>query len=161
MSDSKNENAGEQTLAAQVAKIMTMNNRQLCQSWKELLGTEAPPLHTKILRQRLAWKVQELASGGLSDKARKRLQQLKMSVIKGKSIRNKRTCQLPCGTRLMREFKGEEHEVIVTAEGFDYRGDVYSSLTKIARKITGSPWNGPAFFGLRKDKKKTSGRGAS
>ena len=145
----------EQTLATQVAKIMTMNNHQLCQTWTELLGTEPPPLNTKVLRQRLAWKIQEKALGGLSDKAKKRLQQVKMSIIKGRKVTRSRGCQLPTGTRLVREFKGDQHEVIVTSEGFEYQGEVYRSLSKIAGLITGSKWNGPAFFGLRKEQQQT------
>ena len=141
----------EQTLAAQVAKIMTMNNKQLCQTWKELLNSEPPQLHTKILRQRLAWKVQEQALGGLSDLTKKRLLQVKQSILKNKKTPKNKTCQLPNGTRLMREYAHEEHEVVVTQEGFEYRGQLYKSLTGIAKVITGSQWNGPAFFGLRKE----------
>ncbi|MCL6270257.1 DUF2924 domain-containing protein [Sansalvadorimonas sp. 2012CJ34-2] len=147
-----------ETLAAQVAKIMTMNNTQLNHTWKELLGTDAPPLHTKILRQRLAWKVQEKALGGLSDLAKKRLLQVKQSILKGKKTPRAKTCHLPAGTRLMREYQHEEHEVVVTNEGFEYRGQLYKSLTAIAKVITGSQWNGPAFFGLRKEQQKQSSR---
>lgn len=57
---------------------------------------------------------------------------------------------IKAGTRLLRTWQGQDHEVTVTAEGhFEWRGDVYSSLSKIARMITGTRRNGPAFFGLR------------
>ncbi|WP_281647604.1 DUF2924 domain-containing protein [Parendozoicomonas sp. Alg238-R29] len=158
MAQNEGSSESEQTLAAQVAHIMTMNNKQLCQTWKELLGKEAPALHTKILRQRLVWKVQEQALGGLSDLTKKRLLQVKQSILKDKKTPKNKTCQLPNGTRLMREYLHEEHEVVVTQEGFEYRGQLYKSLTAIAKVITGSQWNGPAFFGLRKEQQQKSNR---
>ena len=145
------DNAAETTVTAQVASIMKMNNRELSTLWQELLGKKAPALHTKILRQRLAWKVQELALGGLSEIAQKRLQQVKLAISKGRKIPQKRNCELPPGTRLVKEYHGEEHSVLVTPEGLEYRGQIYRSLTQIACLITGSKWNGPAFFGLRKE----------
>ena len=54
------------------------------------------------------------------------------------------------GTRLSREYDGEPHEVLVVREGFEYRGEIYTSLTKVAKVITGTAWSGPAFFGLKK-----------
>ena len=52
------------------------------------------------------------------------------------------------GTRLIREWKGVEHAVTVLADGYEYQGRRYKSLSAIARAITGTRWNGPAFFGL-------------
>ncbi|MTI12706.1 DUF2924 domain-containing protein [Sansalvadorimonas verongulae] len=144
----------EQTLAAQVASIMRMEREELLQTWQDLLGKEAPTLHIALLRQQLAWKVQEQALGGLSETAKKQLNRAKMSVIKRKKVSTPRSFELPHGTRLTRLFKDEIHEVIVTPEGYEYRGEIYKSLTKIAKAITGSQWSGPAFFGLRKRKKK-------
>ena len=61
-----------------------------------------------------------------------------------------RDSRLPAaGTMLTRTYKGAEHEVRVLKEGFEYRGDRYPSLSKIAREITGTNWNGFAFFGLQ------------
>jgi hypothetical protein len=52
--------------------------------------------------------------------------------------------------RLLRMWRGEMHEVIATGNGYLYRGQIYSSLSKIAREITGTRWSGPLFFGVRK-----------
>ena len=65
--------------------------------------------------------------------------------------------RLKPGTELVREFQGERHTVVITAEGFRWRGEDYPSLTAIARFITGTNWNGPRFFGLRE---KADGPGA-
>ena len=54
------------------------------------------------------------------------------------------------GTRLSREYDCEPHEVLVVREGFEYQGETYTSLTKVAKVITGTAWSGPAFFGLKK-----------
>jgi Protein of unknown function (DUF2924) len=59
---------------------------------------------------------------------------------------------LKCGTRLIRQWRGEPHEVTSTESGFEYRGTIYRSLSEIARKITGTRWSGPAFFKLNKAK---------
>ena len=72
---------------------------------------------------------------------------------KGKKFTNHyMASKLLAGTKLIREFQGELHEVLVSENGFIYQGQSYKSLSAIARKITGTRWNGPAFFGLRSNK---------
>ncbi|MCW7551763.1 DUF2924 domain-containing protein [Endozoicomonas gorgoniicola] len=63
--------------------------------------------------------------------------------------KNSRLFRPPLGTVITKEYNGEEHWVIVTPEGFEYRGVIYKSLSKIAQTITGSSWSGPLFFGLK------------
>src|SRR5690606_4653342 len=122
---------------------------------------------------RLAWRIQELAYGGLSDTAKQRLEQLmRMKEIETKSAGRKRDDDKPkkinrpaVGTRLVREYHGVEHHVTVTRNGFEYQGRTFRSLSQIAREITGSPWSGPLFFGLvQKDKgakkRRTTAKGA-
>ncbi len=151
-------NQGE-SLAARVAKIQKMNRAELQQLWEELHGKKAPDLHWNILRQRLAYRVQALALGGLSEKAVKTHQEVKAD-LKRKPTRNSRIRYVPAGTRLSREFNNEVHEVIVLEEGFEYRGKVYKSLSGIARHITGVHWSGPVFFGLnKKDGENSHGKG--
>ena len=62
----------------------------------------------------------------------------------------KPTDRPPVGTQLIRRFKGVDHHVTVMQDGFDYQGQLFKSLSKIATLITGTRWNGPMFFGLRK-----------
>lgn len=61
---------------------------------------------------------------------------------------------LRAGARLVREWGGETHEVMVMERGFAYRGRSYTNLSEIARNITGSRWSGPRFFGLRSQSKR-------
>ena len=63
------------------------------------------------------------------------------------------------GTRIVRDWHGKRHEVTVTEGGFEYEGRRYRSLSAIARAITGTRWNGPAFFGLRKPERQKEARG--
>ena len=94
--------------------------------------------------------VEERAEGGLSKAALKRLAHL--ADPKGNDGRPPRPARprLGLGTRLIREWRGEVHQVTVGEDGFDYRGMRYGSLSQIAREITGTRWSGPLFFGLRK-----------
>ena len=147
------------SLAARVAKIQKMNRAELQQLWKELHGKEAPDLHWNILRQRLAFRVQELVLGGLSDKAVKTFEQTK-EALKRQPKKNPKIRYVPPGTRLSREFNNEVHHVIVQEEGFEYRGKIFKSLSGVARQITGVHWSGPVFFGLnKKDKEVGDGKG--
>jgi hypothetical protein len=87
----------------------------------------------------LAWSLQAERLGDLDAATRRRLRE---------PARDPGP-RLIVGTRLVREWEGERHEVEVTAEGFLYGGKRWKSLSQIARSITGSQWNGPRFFGLR------------
>ena len=62
--------------------------------------------------------------------------------------------KLTPGTRLVRDWRGQGHTVIVLEDGFEYDGKHWKSLTAIAKAITGNQWNGPLFFGLAERKKK-------
>ncbi len=98
----------------------------------------------------LAYRIQEREYGGLSHTARKRLREIAQSLERRKGSRAETSAQIDTGSRLIRSWHGEVHEVAVTAAGFEYRGRQYSSLSKIACEITGTRWSGPLFFGTRK-----------
>ena len=119
--------------------------------WRELFGTEPPPYNRRFLESRLAYRVQELAFGGLKPETLARLEALGEQFDGGKiAVRRMRGEDRPiAGTQLMREYQGVEHLVTVTRDGYDYQGRPYKSLSAIARGITGTRWNGRVFFGLR------------
>ncbi len=142
----------EQTLAARVLELHKMNSEQLRKRWFELYGKPAPELDQRILRQRLAVRIQELVLGGMTDKTKERLQDANRHREHQQKTLKRRVVKPPPGTVLTKEYNGEQHQVVVTPEGFEYRGKTYSSLSKIANLITGSYWSGPLFFGLRGDK---------
>jgi len=102
----------------------------------------------------IAWKWQADIHGGLSRQLERRLAALEAGVRRGGAIdasvgKQAGAPQLLPGARLIRDWKGERHEVHVTETGFLWRGRSQASLSMIAREITGSRRNGPAFFGLR------------
>ncbi|WP_062262372.1 DUF2924 domain-containing protein [Endozoicomonas arenosclerae] len=145
----KNELREQSSLAAKVAAIQKMSTKTLLELWPKLYGTDAPKLNKRLLRQRLAFRVQELELGSLSEKHKGRLQRLQKPSAKDKPVPKARVNKPPAGTRITKEYEDETHEVIVTKEGFEYRGQIYRSLSGIAKLITGSHWSGPVFFGLK------------
>ncbi len=137
---------------ARLAALPSMPIAELKAEWRRLFGTEPPPYNRRFLESRLAYRIQELAYGGLKPETLARLEALGEQ-IDGKNItlRRIRKDQRPItGTRLIREYQGVEYMVTVTRDGFDWQGRPYQSLSAIARAITGTRWNGWLFFGLRK-----------
>ncbi|GAA4647758.1 DUF2924 domain-containing protein [Kistimonas scapharcae] len=139
-----------EALDHQLDRIRKMNTRELKDLWQELYFKPAPAMHPNLLRMRLAWRVQEIFHGGLSKRANDALATLRRRIKNGR-ITRKRQEELPIGTRLTRDYHGERHNVLVVKNGFEYRGEIYTNLSRIAKVITGTHWNGPAFFGLRKE----------
>jgi Protein of unknown function (DUF2924) len=136
------------TALAQIAALKTKSTVELRGMWRELFGQEPPALGRRYLEDRLAFRVQELHFGGLSDRARRKLDAL-ADQLDLKAAR-RRDPGLPiAGTRLVREWKGVEHVVTVREQDFAYDGRPYRSLSAIAREVAGSRWNGWLFFGLR------------
>ncbi len=134
-----------------LAALLTLPTSDLKRQWRELFGTEPPPFNRPYLQSRLAYRVQELAYGGLKPETRARLEALGEQLDGGNVVlRRVRADGRPlAGTRLVREHAGVEHVVTVLADGFEWEGRPYRSLSAIARAITGTRWNGWTFFGLR------------
>src|SRR5690606_28752496 len=133
------------------AALKTTPTPALKQQWRALFESEPPPLNRRYLESRLAFRIQELAYGGRRPEMIRRLERLGEELDCGdKNIRRIRTDLMPiAGTRLIREWQGIEHVVTVTADGFEWQGRPYRSLSAIARAITGTRWNGWVFFGLK------------
>lgn len=135
------------TVIHQVAELDRMDYAGLKERWRVLMGKEPPALSREYLVRRLAYRLQELAYGGLSLSANERLNALAETAAQTKKCRSK---DMPVvGTVLVREWNGQRYEVTVKPGGYEYRGCLHKSLTSIAKVITGIHWNGPAFFGLR------------
>ena len=138
----------------QIHDLNSMSMAELRKRWAGLLGTDPGRLGRQYLIRRLAYRIQELAYGGLSQPARKQLK----AVADGKrpaatGARRRRKIDLCPSTRLVREWHGERHEVTVEADGFRYAGKRYRSLSAIALAITGAQWSGNRFFGLTRPKR--------
>lgn len=97
------------------------------------------------LRPRIAYRLQELAFGGLSNQTKAKLEAFARDGVLAKP---QNEGLLP-GTKICREHNGTMHEIEVTKEGFEYKGQKWKSLSSIATNITGTKWSGPKFFGLK------------
>jgi hypothetical protein len=139
------------SVLARVAALKTTPTPDLKAMWRELFDSAPPPYNRRFLESRLAYRIQELAHGGLKPDSVARLEALAEDLDGGDAVRRKRPVKdRPIvGTRLVREWQGVEHCATVLDDGFEYQGRPYKSLSAIARAITGTRWNGLIFFGLK------------
>ena len=136
----------------QLAKLNSMNQAELEAKFEELYGFRAPRTKPQNLRARLAYRLQEIFLGGIAEEDMAVLEKVaaadplsNLHVPKGRG----RVPSLP-GTKLCRIWKGVEHVVTVVGDGeFEYDGRKYTSLSRIAKVITGGHWNGKLFFGVK------------
>ena len=137
---------------ARLAALKTTPTPKLKEQWRQLFESEPPAFNRRYLESRLAYRIQQLTYGGLKPETVKRLEALGEQLDGGdKKKRSTRADERPlAGTRLIREWQGAEHVVTVMIDGFEWQGRPYRSLSPIARAITGTRWNGPLFFGLRR-----------
>ena len=150
----------------QLAALETMSVGELAEKFRELYGEPTRTRNKDYLRKRLAWRIQELAEGGLSASAlslvaqlgdhlpeRWRMRQAPPQAEEAMPVQplEPRDPRVPLvGTVLRRVFNGVAHEVTVCGEGFEYAGERFKTLSAVAKHITGTPWNGFLFFGLKK-----------
>jgi hypothetical protein len=156
------------TIGQQVAALQRLTTPQLRTRFAELFGERTPANNRTWLFKRIAWRLQALAEGGLSERARQRAAELandadlrlnpplprrpaqpvpaQRSVPSEPAAIDKRLP--PAGTILTRKYKGETLQVQVLQRGFAYNGQVFNSLSAVAKAITGSHCNGFWFFGL-------------
>jgi hypothetical protein len=126
---------------AALTELHALDQKALLERWQAVFGQPAPRYsHANFLRSALGWEIQAAATG-LSGASRRRIVQALRRPGKSPA--------LSAGTQLLREWNGRAHRVTVLDRGFDYHGTTYRSLSAIARVITGTPWSGPRFFGLR------------
>jgi hypothetical protein len=138
------------TVLAQLAALKSAPIGALKQKWRDLFDREPPPFNRRYLESRLAYRIQELAYGGLKPETIERLNALADDLEGNEKIRRRQPQVRPiAGTRLIREWKGAEHSVTVRSDDFEYQGRQYKSLSAVARTITGTRWNGLVFFGLK------------
>lgn len=122
-----------------LSEILVASRPALVAQWKVAFDRDPPPrVDTSLLRRVLAWHAQMEVAG------------IKDSPPRVMVYRSNRQPQLVPGTRLLREWHGNTYEVLVLAYGFEHAGRTYTSLTAIARMITGTSWSGPLFFGVKR-----------
>lgn len=149
-------------VAGELAALGRMTSAELTAKYEELLGRPSRTRNAQYLRKRLAWRIQELAEGGLSVRALARIEELGPQALaswrrpaRGGTVPQPPTFAMPrtrdprlpaVGTVLTRVHGKTEHRVTVLEDGFEYQGERYRSLSKIASVITCTPWNGFLFF---------------
>ncbi|MCH9809404.1 MAG: DUF2924 domain-containing protein [Alphaproteobacteria bacterium] len=149
MSDTQE--AKQQKIADEIAALAEMPYADLRISWRRLYRAHPPKfLSRDLLEMGVAWKLQERALGGHSSATKRQLKDLAQTLEAKSDLAKARRVRLRPGARLIREWRGETHEVFVTEDGFIWRGENWQSLSVIAREMTGTRWSGPRFFGLNK-----------
>lgn len=160
----------EQTsVTSQILALQGMKVSELRAEWRRLYGEDTRSCNRQYLWRRLAWRVQELAYGGLSDRAKTRIAELNCdedlrflpprgwnpaaivapASTSGRGARPVRDPRLPAaGAVINRHYRGQEIRIAVLEKGFEYQGRPYRSLSAVARAVTGQKWNGWLFFGL-------------
>lgn len=136
------------TVLKQITALSGMDIATLKATWRDLYKTEPPKFNRANIERRLAYRIQEIAYGGLPAEVKAQITQMRRQMEAG--TRQKDNSGPPPGTVLVREYQGIEHRVTVLEGGFEYQGRRYSSLSVIARAITGTQWSGPLFFGLKR-----------
>jgi Protein of unknown function (DUF2924) len=139
------------TVLSQLAALKSAPADVLKARWRELFDTEPPAYNRRFLESRLAYRIQELAYGGLGRETLDRLKAMSKQYATRDPIERKArpTLRPIAGTKLIREWQGVEHCVTVRADDFEYLGRPYKSLSSVAQEITGTKWNGWVFFGLK------------
>ena len=136
---------------ARILTLEALTTADLRTEWQRLYRVTPPTrLSRDLLLRGVAYRLQELAHGGLSLSIRRKLRSLAEGSDEQGRSRAAPTIALKPGIKLVREWHDQVHTVSVLEDGFEYRGDRYRSLTQIARRITGVHWSGPLFFGIRK-----------
>ncbi|MBI5725837.1 MAG: DUF2924 domain-containing protein [Planctomycetes bacterium] len=147
----------DKTVLRQLAELQDMPFAALKERWRSLYGTEPPAYKREHIIRRLAYRIQELAFGGLPDQTKAELERIaeedecQRKDNRAQRGKSKGTRPLP-GTRIVRDWNGQRHEITAVEGGFEYKGRKYKSLSGIAKVITGAHWSGPQFFGLRTTK---------
>jgi hypothetical protein len=148
-------------LAGELAALQSIDVEQLKTRWRTLYETEAPARFSRdLLMRAVAYRLQERALGGLKPATRRLFQRVAADAHAHRPLKLAPVRTLESGAVLIREWGGVKHQVAVLESGFTLRGKRYRSLSAVARRITGSRWSGPLFFGLKTRAKAEAGHGA-
>lgn len=130
--------------------LMTMPPAQLRSAWRDTFRKPAPDIGPDLLRRGIAYRFQERVHGNLTGGIKREIERLRKRVERTGKAGHMHAISLKTGTRLVRSWKGRSYHALVCDNGFEFEGCHYSSLSHIAREITGAHWSGPRFFGLKK-----------
>ena len=134
-----------------IRRLPTAGRDELLKLWQESFGRPASPgLRRSLILPILAYRIQERAYGGLDPESERRLRAAVGDPKPQGAKKTEKAQAFQPGTRILREWKGQIHEVLITSSGFEYKGETFRTLSPIAKRITGTHWSGPAFFGTKR-----------
>ncbi|QTD56912.1 DUF2924 domain-containing protein [Parasphingorhabdus cellanae] len=133
-----------------LADLIVMPPAQLRSAWRDTFKSPAPDIGPDLLRRGIANRLQERMHGSLTGATKREIERLRKRVERTGKASHMHAISLKTGTRLVRSWNGKSYHVLVCDNGFEFEGRQYSSLSHIARAITGAHWSGPRFFGLKK-----------
>ena len=134
-----------------IGRLPRAGRDELRKLWLENFGRPAAPsLRRELMLPVLAYRIQERVYGGLDAESEGRLKEVIASQTQKPVRQAEKRQSFKPGTRILREWKGQTHEVLVTSSGFEYKGATFKTLSPIAKRITGTHWSGPAFFGTKR-----------
>ena len=138
-------------IEAEIDQLEKLDLATLRQRWRDICGRPAPvAFRRKFLIRALAYQMQVQAFGGLASATKRRLREIAEAVRDGNEASVLAAPRIKAGTRLYRSWKDKTHVVTVLTDGFEWQGTRHRSLSAIAKAITGTQWNGYAFFGLKR-----------
>jgi len=151
------ESSTAESVSAKLNALQSMDHGMLQAEWRRFFRVEPPKrLGRELLMLGVGWKLQEQAYGGVRGTTRRMLAELSKTLERDGDVTRSRVTRLKPGAKLIREWHGKTHTVIVREEGFEWRGKPWRSLSVIARTITGMHWSGPRFFGLTAGTRKSA-----
>jgi hypothetical protein len=139
-----------ESIEKRLDSLHRMSKGELSELWRTLLGVAPPQQIRRELQIRiLAYKLQEQAFGGLKPSTRRRLREIARTLERDPKAAISNARPVKPGTRLIRQWQGKTYQVTVGNSDYEYDNKRYTSLSEIARLITGTRWSGPLFFGLK------------
>ena len=138
------------TLEEELAALGEMSPAQLRAKWQQVYREAPPPFAPDLLARGIAYRLQERVYGKLPTATRREIERLQRQFERTGEVLTEPGATTKPGTVLVREWKQEQHHVLILEDGYLYRDRRYGSLTQIAKEITGAHWSGPRFFGLRR-----------
>jgi Protein of unknown function (DUF2924) len=138
-------------LETEIGLLPDLSLFELRNRWKALFGHPAPKsLRRNFLARAVAYQMQVEAYGGLSVATKRRLREIANAVRNGDANAIPGSSRIKPGTQMIRQWQNTTHTVTALAEGFEWNGRTYKSLSAVANAITGTNWNGFAFFGIKR-----------
>jgi len=138
-------------LGAEIGRLPALSLLELRNHWKTLFGHPAPKsLRRNFLARAVAYQMQVEAYGGLSVATKRRLREIANAIRNGDANAMLGSSRIKTGTQMIRQWQNTAHTATALAEGFEWNGRTYKSLSAVANAITGTNWNGFAFFGIKR-----------